>query len=57
MICRGAILRRESRGVHYRSDYPDRDDVNWLKHIVYQKEATGLHTHFQKPGGDLESDS
>ncbi|WP_227369818.1 succinate dehydrogenase flavoprotein subunit [Halomonas sp. M20] len=30
-----AFERRESRGAHSRYDYPDRDDVNWLKHSVY----------------------
>jgi succinate dehydrogenase / fumarate reductase flavoprotein subunit len=28
-----AIERKESRGAQYRTDYPDRDDEQWLKHI------------------------
>ena len=35
-IIHGAITRKESRGAHFRTDMPDRDDKNWLKHtLVY----------------------
>ena len=30
----GALARTESRGAHYRRDYPRRDDTNWLKHTL-----------------------
>jgi L-aspartate oxidase len=29
-----ALQRTESRGVHFRSDYPARDDARWLRHVV-----------------------
>jgi succinate dehydrogenase / fumarate reductase flavoprotein subunit len=31
VITLGALARNESRGAHYKPDFPDRDDVNWLK--------------------------
>jgi L-aspartate oxidase len=35
LICQSALLRDESRGVHFRTDYPQTDD-GWRGHIVLQ---------------------
>ena len=31
VIAQGAMNRNESRGAHYKPDFPERDDQNWLK--------------------------
>jgi succinate dehydrogenase / fumarate reductase flavoprotein subunit len=36
-IAMGALMRRESRGAHWRLDYPERDDENFLKHSLFTK--------------------
>ncbi len=44
VITLGALARNESRGAHYKPDFPDRDDANWLKTTVakYRPEAPEL---------------
>ncbi len=32
VIVQASLWRRESRGGHFRADYPQRDDLRWLKH-------------------------
>ena len=34
LIVAGALAREESRGAHYRTDHPARDDERWLKHTL-----------------------
>jgi succinate dehydrogenase / fumarate reductase flavoprotein subunit len=35
----GALERKESRGAQFRTDYPERNDDEWLKHIVVSKDG------------------
>jgi succinate dehydrogenase / fumarate reductase flavoprotein subunit len=36
-----ALARHESRGAHAREDFPERDDVNWLKHTLAYRDPGG----------------
>ncbi len=36
-VAKSALSRRESRGAHYRLDYPRRNDSEWLKHTIIVK--------------------
>ncbi|WP_447975222.1 FAD-binding protein [Nitrospira sp. Kam-Ns4a] len=40
-IVAGALAREESRGAHYRSDFPDRDDAAWLRHTLAHRTPEG----------------
>src|SRR5271167_2054103 len=37
-----ALARQESRGAQARSDFPKRDDVNWLKHTLWYRDGNRL---------------
>jgi succinate dehydrogenase / fumarate reductase flavoprotein subunit len=36
-----ALARQESRGAHYRSDFPVRDDQRWLRHSLIRRTPEG----------------
>ncbi len=44
-----AANRKESRGAHAREDYPDRDDVNWMKHTLAWVDSEGKVSFDYRP--------
>ena len=43
-IIRSALMREESRGAHYRSDFPKLDDERWKLNIYCRREGNGVST-------------
>ena len=39
LVVRSAAERKESRGLHYTIDYPERDDAHWLRDTVLAQSA------------------
>ena len=42
LITQGALLREESRGAHYRTDFPNPDNATWLKNIYLTLDGDGM---------------
>jgi succinate dehydrogenase / fumarate reductase flavoprotein subunit len=47
VIVVGGLARAESRGAHSRTDYPKRDDANWLKHTLAWKTEAGVRLDYK----------
>jgi succinate dehydrogenase / fumarate reductase flavoprotein subunit len=49
LILDGGLEREESRGAHFRTDHPTRDDDNWLRHTMAFRTEDGGHELRYKP--------
>ena len=63
MLGKAALMRNESRGGHYREDYPLQDDAHWLKSIVVKNvdgrmvhDTVAQHPDWKSRPGDMGSD-
>lgn len=47
VLVASALARQESRGAHYREDFPKRDDVNWLKNTLAYSTPNGIELKYK----------
>jgi succinate dehydrogenase / fumarate reductase flavoprotein subunit len=47
-IVEGALARKESRGSHFRVDFPNRDDDHWLRHTLTSKTVEGVKLDYKE---------
>ncbi len=48
VIVEGALARKESRGSHFRVDFPNRDDEHWLRHTLAYKAPEGVKLDYKE---------
>ena len=41
LVARSALCRQESRGSHYRADFPQSNDSEWLRNVIVKKKKDG----------------
>jgi succinate dehydrogenase / fumarate reductase flavoprotein subunit/fumarate reductase flavoprotein subunit len=49
LTCVSGLTRQESRGSHYRSDFPEADNQNWLCNVTLQRSADGSPRVWTEP--------
>ncbi len=47
MILQSVLFRQESRGFVYREDFPDTDNINWLKWVMVGRGEDGVQAWAQ----------
>jgi succinate dehydrogenase / fumarate reductase flavoprotein subunit len=47
VLVESALVRQESRGAHFREDFPKRDDLHWLKHTLAYKGEKGIEFRYK----------
>jgi len=55
VVAKGALLRDESRGAHYKPDYPERDDARFLKTTMANFKDDGQHGEVEITYADVDT--